>query len=212
MSALRYAKTCDVCGGPFVAKRSDARYCSPACRQRGARQGKSQSQRPEATTVEDLMEQARAHLAETMDPAFMTAVKAVAQYEKEIRQIEKEIRDAERWTEKEQARRAKEELKLDEIERDRPFTAIRYFEQFNKSVKAANKVIGAYSKEYKEMAELAPQLSQLWESSLDRELDDMKGLLHRLEKRRHPGGRNPLNFGDIIDAKSYDAAEASAAS
>lgn len=31
--------TCAVCGHDFEARRSDARYCSPTCRQRGLRRG-----------------------------------------------------------------------------------------------------------------------------------------------------------------------------
>jgi hypothetical protein len=33
------SRSCVVCGAPFVAKRSDARYCSATCRKRASRAG-----------------------------------------------------------------------------------------------------------------------------------------------------------------------------
>jgi len=43
MSRKRYNRKCEVCNDPFVAKKSDARFCSGKCRARYSRENKDSS-------------------------------------------------------------------------------------------------------------------------------------------------------------------------
>ena len=125
----------------------------------------------------------------------MASAKGTREAGAALRAAEKELAAARLAQEKRAADEERERLRLIEIARGQADKSIKTWEKLITEVRAAWTMIAAYSADLDDL----PAISPFFERTLDRELDDLRQQLEWLDKRLHPGGRNPLRQGSVID-------------
>ncbi|HEY3843149.1 MAG TPA: hypothetical protein VGL48_07840 [Acidimicrobiales bacterium] len=149
-------------------------------------------QKKAAKVVEDL---SNPKIREAFKAAFAEQ-KATRETEAAVRAAEKEVEAARAEQEKRQLAAEREALRLAEAARDMPHKSSKYWEEIIGAVNAATEVLARYFRDFDDL----PPLTLAHLRLLDRALDDMRGQLHRFEKKLHPEGRTgTVKKGTVID-------------
>ena len=108
---------------------------------------------------------------------------------------EKELEAARLAEEKRAIEEERERLRLIEVARGQADKSVKTWDKLIAEVRAAWTIIAAYSANLDDL----PAINASYERILDRELNELQQQLEWLDKRLHPGGRNPLRQGSVID-------------
>ena len=109
---------------------------------------------------------------------------------------ERELDAAQRDRDRREVDEEKERLRLVEIARDQAHKSVKAWDTLIVEVRASWTVIASYMNILDDLPALRPSTERI----LDRELDELRQQMKRLDRHLHPGGnRNPLREGAIID-------------
>jgi hypothetical protein len=156
---------------------------------------------PKPAAIKTVARKADKIVEELKNPKVREAVKRSVADDRDLREAgtalraaEKELEAARLAREKEEADAERDRLKLIEAARRSADTSIKTWEKLANEVRVAWTIIAAYSKVIDEL----PAIHPAFERTLDRELDELRNQMDRLDRRRHPNGKStPVQAGFI---------------